>query len=276
MRLDEAVSTGLQGPTQAALDELDKLADQTLGFTKKGVFRDYFESIGFAVFIALLLRAFVVEAFKIPSPSMVPTLRPGDHIFVNKFIYGLRVPMTNAWFVQWGTPSRGDVIVFRYPPDTSKDYIKRVVAVAGDRIVANNERVSINGQDLEQVQVEPHSYGPRYGTFTETSREAEATYVVQYTPGLPDKSIPRQKFDWGFDKVEAEEVGLDCEKGAESCIVKEGYIVVLGDNRNKSADSRTWGAVPTENVKGKALFIWGSWGKHFFDFRWERVGNVIR
>ncbi|MEO1232069.1 MAG: signal peptidase I [Myxococcota bacterium] len=286
--------------TKAAIEQLDEVADATLGFAKKSTAREYVESIVVAVAIALVLRAFVIEAFKIPTTSMVPTLRVGDHIFVNKFIYGLRVPFTNSWFVQWGGPARGDVIVFRYPPDLSKDYIKRVVAVAGDRVSVDLERVRINDTPLplgppstvtyvEEKQDDSGRYfRVREAPVTareETSAGDETSYTVYDDPTVYDRRFPggsSPAFDWDTGPVKRDvDVGLDCTPGGPEdpsgvCVVQDGYVFVMGDNRDHSSDSRVWGAVPVSHVKGKALIVWGSWGSSWFDFRFERLGRVIR
>ncbi|HEX9103356.1 MAG TPA: signal peptidase I [Polyangia bacterium] len=129
-----------------ALNALDDVLDNNLGFARKSTAREYTESIGVAVLIALFLRAFVVEAFKIPSGSMIPTLQVGDHIFVNKFIYGVRVPFTNIKFgMEYRKPQRGEVIVFIYPKEPDKDFIKRIVAVEGDTVEVRDDVVYING-----------------------------------------------------------------------------------------------------------------------------------
>lgn len=285
------VRSALEGKPEAkrlstALKELDSRTDQILGFAKKSTTREYAESIIIAILIAVVLRAFVVEAFKIPTGSMIPTLAVGDHIFVNKFIYGLRVPFTNRWFVEWGTPSRGDVIVFRFPLDTSKDYIKRTVAVAGDRIRVEGRDVFVNDRKLEHDGGAPYSYveegedtpilgeddefRQRTMKYVESSHGGEATYDVIYEMAGYGRgsSFPR-------DKILP---GLTCTRDTPTrrgeCVVDEGYVFAMGDNRDNSSDGRVWGGVPTNYVKGKAMFVWWSRGPRT-GVRWGRFGHVV-
>lgn len=292
----QSVRDGIAGSTDGkrlstALKELDARAEQILGFAKKSTSREYAESIIVAVFIAVLLRSFAVEAFKIPTGSMIPTLAVGDHIFVNKFIYGLRIPLTNSWFVEWGTPDRGDVIVFRYPQDMSKDYIKRVVALAGDRVRVDGRDVYVNGNQLEREVPTAFEYleeGPqRHATrsamaFRERSQGTDLQYTVLYDPG---------RFGRGAFPSGVELPGLECgpnpDAGASECVVKEDFVFVMGDNRDNSSDSRFWGGVPTVNVKGKAMFIWMSFGRDpedvsaaddgpdLVNIRWRRIGGSV-
>jgi signal peptidase I len=268
----------------SALKELDARVDQHLAFAKKSTAREYAESIAIAIFIAVFLRAFVVEAFKIPSGSMIPTLAVGDHIFVNKFIYGLRVPLTNAWFSEWGTPERGEVIVFRYPDDTSKDYIKRVVGVAGDHIRVDGADVFVNGNKLERESRGPDRYveegeeGPvampgfvrHVLAFSERpSGDASKGYTVIYSPGMGG----RDPFPRGMNLR-----GLECPPpvgdAPADCVIQPGHLFVMGDNRDNSSDSRTWGSVPTTYVKGRAMFIWWSRGPRS-GVRFDRMGSRV-
>ncbi|MCB9646328.1 MAG: signal peptidase I [Deltaproteobacteria bacterium] len=286
----ESVRAAMEGTgdgkrLSTALKELDARVDQVLGFAKKSTSREYVESIVVAIAIALVLRAFVVEAFKIPTGSMIPTLAVGDHIFVNKFIYGLRVPFSNMWFVEWGTPERGDVIVFRYPMDLSKDYIKRVVAVAGDEVRVDGNEVYVNGKVLERNDPTEYRYveeGEEDGFFSEgpsitrealaypeTSQGTDQHYTVLYEPSR----LGRRPFPAGHELDGLDCAGTDAE-GHPVCKVKPDYVFCMGDNRDNSSDSRVWGGVPITYVKGKAMFVWWSWGTHV-GVRWDRLGHVV-
>lgn len=285
--VDQGKSAG-QKQLAAAVKDLDQVVEEVLGFAKKSSTREFLESIGVAILIAAILRAFVIEAFKIPSGSMIPTLEVGDHIFVNKFIYGLRVPFTNAWLVEWGSPERGDVIVFRYPLDTSKDYIKRVVAVAGDRVRVDQREVYVNDQRLDRLPPAPFRYwedvepggdplpfgGERRAyAFSEESRGPEPKrYTVLYSA----EEVERAPFPSPHQKGEL--AGLDCRPAQATahpeCVVLPGYVFVMGDNRDNSSDGRVWGGVPITYVKGRAMFVWWSRGSRS-GIRWERLFSGI-
>ncbi len=251
---------------EAAVEALERQVDRTLGFARKSATREYVESLVVAVLIALFLRAFVIEAFKIPSGSMLPTLEIGDHIFVNKFLYGLRVPFSNRWFAQWSDPQRGDVVVFKYPDNPSIDYIKRVVAIPGDRVHVEDETVFVNGKALARSDAGAITDldgldGPVEG-YVESPLGSDLEYTIGYA-----------KYKSGYDLPNNRRLpGLDC--GSESCRVNEGYFFVMGDNRNNSEDSRVWGGVPRDNVKGKAMFVWIS-VRGWWDVRWHRVGRGV-
>ena len=199
---------------------------------KKSTFREYAEAIIVALALALFIRTFVVQAFKIPSGSMEPTLEIGDHILVNKFIYGVKIPFTSIQLFPLEKPQRGDVLVFIYPLDPSKDFIKRVVALEGDTVKLVNKKLYINGVEMP----DPHA------VYTEESAV----------------SVEVQKRD-NFGPV----------------TVAKGALFVLGDNRDRSLDSRFWGFVPLEDVRGKAFIIYWSWDSQGTTVRWGRLGHLI-
>lgn len=211
----------------------------------------------FPVILAVfLIRSFLVEPFKIPSGSMLPTLRVGDFILVNKFTYGLRVPIAGWELVDLGDPSRGDVIVFQYPKNESVDYIKRIVAGPGDEIVFRSQTLLVNGEPVAKEHLGPFVYErrgqARHGNrYRETVAGAE-DYQVLYTRNGNGGRAIREPYQ-----------------------VPEGEYFVMGDNRNNSNDSRYWGTVPEENILGRAFFIWWSWDGGEVRPRWERLGDTI-
>ncbi len=194
--------------------------------------QEYTEALVVAIVLAILIRALFVQAFKIPSGSMEPTLLIGDHILVNKLVYGIRVPFTDSRWPALFKPERGDVIVFVYPEDRTKDFIKRVVAVGGDAVEIKNKRLYINGVEAPMPQARFYSN------------------VVMPGDISPRDNLPPTK-------------------------VPDGFLFVLGDNRDYSHDSRFWGFVPVEDVKGKAFLIYYS-AQDFPDVRWGRIFNWIR
>jgi signal peptidase I len=197
---------------------------------KKRIIKEYIEPIVIAVLIALFIRAFIVQAFKIPSSSMEPTLLVGDHLLVNKFIYGVRIPYTNIKFFQYKKPKRGDIIVFIFPKDRSKDFIKRVIGTEGEKVAIIHNKIYINDKMIDDL----------WGHFTITRPSIE---------------------EYGPVKV------------------PEGFLFVMGDNRDNSQDSRFWGFVNINEVKGKAFTVYFSWDsnaqKLLNMIRWTRFGKLI-
>jgi signal peptidase I len=194
----------------------------------KSTVREYAEALGVALLLALLIRTFVVQAFKIPSGSMLPTLQIGDHILVNKFVYGPRieVPLTQWSLGQlpgFREPRAGDVVVFIYPKERDKDFIKRIVAVAGQTVESRGNTLLIDGKQVE---------------------DAHAHYEK------------RDHVEFGPYTVPA------------------GHVFVMGDNRDESYDSRFWGPVPIQDIKGLAMVIYWSWGGEHY-VRWDRLGRLV-
>jgi len=200
----------------------------------KGVFREYAESIVIAILIALFIRAFIVQAFKIPSGSMKPTLLIGDHLLVNKFIYGIKLPFIDHKFLAFKQPERGDIIVFIFPRDKEKDFIKRVIGTPGDTVEIRRKKIYINGKLWDDP----------YGVY----KEPEVTSLV-----------PRDNFG--------------------PVVVPKDHVFVMGDNRDRSYDSRFWGFVNKRFIEGKALIPYWSWDylapDIFHKVRWNRIGKVI-
>jgi signal peptidase I len=231
----------------AALNALDDMLDTHLGFARKSTAREYTESIAVAVLIALFLRAFVVEAFKIPSGSMIPTLQVGDHIFVNKFIYGVRVPFTNIKFgMEYRKPRRGEVIVFIYPKEPDKDFIKRIVAVEGDTVEVRDNQVFINGAGVPRVHVDGDC---RYEDYVEDTQRWEERRCEAW-----NETVPEAQYTTVYDK----NGGVHSTRPVT---VPKDSVFVMGDNRDNSHDSRFWGFVPFDLIKGKAMIIWWSHGE---------------
>lgn len=205
------------------------------------------------ILIVFLLRSFLFEPFKIPSGSMVPTLLVGDLILVNKYHYGVRLPVINKKIVELNTPQRGDVMVFRYPANPSIDYIKRVVGVPGDEVAYKNQRLYLNGQ-LVETQALPEFYD-----------DDSTRYFKQYNEKLGPVEhrilvdVQRPSYIRPTDPFPYKE---NCSYSAEgvTCKVPAGHYFMMGDNRDNSEDSRFWGFVPDENIVGKAFFVWMNFG----------------
>ena len=236
---------------------------------KKSTFREYVEALGTAILIALIIRAFVIEAFKIPSGSMMPTLSIGDHIFVNKFVYGLRIPFTKIRFFDIRTPRRGDVVVFIYPVEEGKDFIKRVVGVPGDMIHIEGEDTWVNGEMLPQQVLE---IMPDPDDRRRLLVQNDKPSAIPFVRGWRDFDFYEEQLGdvWHLVLYERhlERLIFDAE-------VPPGHYFVMGDNRDNSADSREWGFVPAENIKGKAMFVWLSVDKDFGGIRWHEFGRWI-
>jgi signal peptidase I len=213
-----------------------------------------------AVFI---LRSFLFEPFKIPSGSMIPTLHVGDLILVNKFHYGIRLPVINRKLTDGNAVQRGDVMVFRYPPKPSLDYIKRVIGVPGDEIAYINKRLTINGQAVGKNSV-PEFFDADNMRY---SKQFEEPLPIGSTP--TDMSNLRVHRLLNEDRAPAFVSGIDdfaykenCTYNVEGfvCKVPAGHYFLMGDNRDNSLDSRYWGFVPDQNIVGKAFFVWMNFG----------------
>lgn len=223
---------------------------------RKSFYKEWIEPFLIAAVVALFIRQFVVEAFKIPSGSMIPTLTIGDHLLVNKFIYGPRIPFTDTRFFAGKEPKRGDIIVFKYPENEDKNFIKRVVGVPGDKIQIKNGVLMINDQPVPVSDVpnaeRDKTDGGFFGVQPRVLEEQLGTvkHRIQYLQDQRDKNF-------GPITVPAESV------------------FVMGDNRDNSQDSRIWGFVKYNKILGKALIIYWSWDGNERWLRWERIGRLI-
>jgi len=205
------------------------------------------------IIVVFLLRSFVVEPFKIPSGSMIPTLLVGDLILVNKYHYGLRLPVLNTKITEGTPPQRGDVMVFRYPPKPSLDYIKRVVGVPGDEVAYLNKRLTLNGQPVP-TQSLPEFFDEDAMRYFAHFEEDMGTVKHRI---LNDDSRPA--FVPGADEFAFKD---HCHYSVEGvvCKVPPGHYFMMGDNRDNSLDSRFWGFVPDRNIVGKSFFVWMNFG----------------
>jgi signal peptidase I len=217
--------------------------------TKQPWWVEYSISFFPVILIVFLLRSFLVEPFKIPSSSMVPTLLVGDFILVNKYVYGIRLPVVNRKLIEVGRPERGDVMVFRYPEDSSLDYIKRVIGVPGDRIEYRNKRLSINGAPVPLRQVEDYLSRERMQFSRRFIETVNGTgHEILLDEDAPASVMPGRAFPFAGN--------CNYNTSGLACTVPPGHYFVMGDNRDNSSDSRVWGFVPDDNIVGKAFFIW--------------------
>lgn len=234
----EGVKSDITG--RAALQE--KLLRQPTWIEYSGSFFPVIAAVFF-------LRSFLYEPFKIPSSSMVPTLLIGDLILVNKYTYGIRLPIVNKKIISINDPQRGDVMVFKYPKDKSMDYIKRVVGIPGDKIIYKNKRLTINGKEV--------SYKPLPDYLDEENLAYYKQWLEDLT-GVEHKIITDDRAPNFVPNPDAFPYHDLCSYNAEgfACTVPPGQYFMMGDNRDNSLDSRYWGFVPDENIVGKAFFVW--------------------
>lgn len=215
---------------------------------------DYSRSFLPVLLIVLILRSFIAEPFRIPSGSMMPTLLHGDFILVNKFSYGIRLPVTHKKI--WGDdlPERGDVVVFRFPDKPHLDYIKRVVGLPGDKLIYKNKQLYVNGTEVEQTPAGTFFGQGRDSAENNDKVKSEQLFGVEHKILIdPNKFFPNG--EW---------------------VVPDGQYFVMGDNRDNSNDSRFWGTVPEENLVGKAFMIWMNWDITASQFDFGRIGTKIK
>lgn len=220
---------------------------------KEPVLVEYSRAFFPVILVVLLLRSFLAEPFRIPSGSMMPTLLVGDFILVNKFAYGLRLPVVNAKVVDIDAPERGDVVVFRYPDNPSIDYIKRVVGLPGDRVAYHNKILYINGEMMPQDPL---------GTYISDGAGLASTGAserLELLDGVKHRILVRP----GYPNIEGE------------WVIPEGHYFMMGDNRDNSKDSRYFGLVPEDHLVGKAFMIWMNWDGVNNRITWSRIGDSI-
>jgi signal peptidase I len=235
---------------------------------------EYPKSFFPVLLIVFVLRSFVAEPFKIPSSSMRPTLVVGDFILVNKFAYGIRLPIVEQKIVPIADPKRGDVVVFRYPVNPSQDFIKRVIGVGGDEVVYRDKKLTVNGRPLPQVPDGSYSYleDMRFQTterFLETA-DADGTprrYTIIVNPQA--QPVYRQNVRPFPDRQ-----NCDYNERGFVCRVPPGHYFMMGDNRDNSDDSRYWGFVPDDHIRGRAFFIWFNLDD-ITSLAFKRVGSGI-
>ena len=236
-----------EGGTAALAEAKEKLL-------KEPVMVEYARSLFPVILAVLVLRSFLVEPFRIPSGSMMPTLLVGDFILVNKFAYGVRLPVINNKIIDVGEPKRGDVMVFRYPKEPSIDYIKRVIGLPGDKVAYYKKQLFINGVPAKQ--------------------DGQEDYAGVGAGVSMSGTILRQEHLLGVDH----NILIDESRGTleGEFTVPEGKYFVMGDNRDNSNDSRYWGFVPEENLVGKAFMVWMNWDSQASGIAWDRLGNSIK
>ncbi|VWD01697.1 signal peptidase [Burkholderia lata] len=240
-----------------AVQTRSKLRDEKL---RQPWWLEYTASFFPVILAVFVVRSFVVEPFKIPSGSMVPTLLVGDFILVNKFEYGLRLPVTNTKITQGSPLSRGDVVVFRYPKDESVDYIKRVIGLPGDTVAYQDKQLTINGQPVPETPL-PDFFDDERQNY---AKQFEETIGNKKNAILNNPAVPpfvMGVYDYPYrDNCTYNSRGVICK-------VPPGHYFMMGDNRDNSADSRYWGFVPDQNIVGRAFFIW----MNFSDLK--RIGS---
>ncbi|MDH5392177.1 MAG: signal peptidase I [Gammaproteobacteria bacterium] len=226
---------------------LPKRQANDIGNTKEPLVVEYARSFFPVLAIVFLLRGFIVEPFRIPSGSMIPTLNIGDFILVSKSSYGVRLPVLNKLVIGNAKPERGDVVVFRYPPEPSVDYIKRVIGLPGDRVVYREKVLYVNDKPVSRTFVSQYTGPGEIRANEHQELLADVKHNILLKPGYLS---PEGEYQ-----------------------VPAGHYFVMGDNRDNSRDSRVWGTVPDENLVGKAVMIWMNWSDDGID--WKRLGNMI-
>ncbi|MEX5748009.1 signal peptidase I [Massilia sp. X63] len=248
------------------VDSGDRRAAIEQAHLRQPTWIEYSGSFFPVIALVFILRSFLWEPFKIPSSSMVPTLLVGDFILVNKYAYGVRLPIVNKKVIEVADPQRGDVMVFKYPKDMSQDYIKRVIGVPGDKITYDNKRLTVNGQPVQYTPLDDYL------------DDQHPVYHKQFIENLPGKDSAvahrilntdgKRTFDIGAVENFPHREACDYSYDKFTCIVPPGNYFMMGDNRDNSADSRYWGFVPDKNIVGKAIVVWMNFGNP------KRIGGI--
>lgn len=271
LELADAVKENDETTLAMAVEALRGILVKHNKLLKKASFLETFRSLGTAVLIALIIRAFWFEAFKIPTGSMIPTLLISDHIFVNKYAYGLRMPFTHWRFVEVGVPKPGEVFVFEFPgdgPDAGKDFIKRVIGVEGDRVSIIDNVIHINGKPIPTKIIET-SVDCADGTHCKCVKQQETlggvTYIAQHVapPSAQGDRYCRNASTWPSDSEPAMMGSSAGNPDYPEVVVPPGHILAMGDNRDNSSDGRYWGFVPVSYSKGRAVVRWWPPGRWF-------------
>ncbi len=245
-------------PARARKSQILKTAGEPVEKIQKAaaepVWIEYARAFFPVILVVFLLRSFLIEPFRIPSGSMLPSLLIGDFILVNKYTYGIRIPVINIKIMDVGNPRRGDVMVFRYPGNPSDNYIKRVAGLPGDHILYNNKKLYVNGKLMDQTEIGDYTYSEAGERHVKTRRLKEQLGDVEHDI-LHIDNWPSKNLDF---------------------TVPAGHYFVFGDNRDRSNDSRFWGPVPEQNIVGKAFMIWFSWDTaNGGGVVLSRIGNFI-
>ncbi len=242
---------------------------------------DYARSFFPVALIVLLVRSFIFEPFRIPSDSMMPTLEDGDFIVVNKYDYGLRLPVLNKKFVHIGEPHRGDVVVFRFPPDPGVNFIKRLVGLPGDHVRVVSDQLIVNGQPVPLRLLHRYDDGCYHnfrldGEILNHKQHEVLSCLTSEEIVVPPTASCRRKMDRNYECVEPEVPGEHDHGDSAEVVVPPGHYFMVGDNRDNSYDSRYWGFVPEQNLVGKATYIWFNWDlQRSGGPNWRRIGQRI-
>lgn len=223
--------------------------------TRENWWVDLCRSLFPVILIVLVIRSFIVEPFRIPSGSMIPTLLAGDFILVNKFSYDIRLPVLNSTLIPTGEPERGNLAVFKYPQDPGQDFIKRIVGLPGDNVLYDGGTLYINGERVEQTELGPY----------EQPQAPRAHVVEEHLGGHEYRTLRHPRGTWCTDYAAA----------PDGYTVPENHYFAMGDNRDRSSDSRCWGPVSEDLLVGRAFLIWMSWDTHENRVNWSRIGDLL-